>query len=63
MPISCAVSKSTDTARMAIPTLVWLISWVRPTTSRITRMGVMSTTSLVGVPAMVTVFVRPAISG
>ena len=63
MPMSWAVSKSRETARMAMPTFVWLMSCVRPSTSRITSTGVMSTTSFVGVPAMVTVFVSQEISG
>ena len=62
-PMSWAVSKSRDTARMAMPTLVRLMSWVRASTRRITRTGVMSTTILVGVPAMETVLARDGITG
>ena len=58
MPISRAVSKSLDTARIAMPILVWLISWVRSTISTSTRMGVMMTTSFVEVPTMSTVLFR-----
>ena len=47
MPISCAVSKSLDTARMAMPILVLLISITRPTTSRITSTGVTTVTTFV----------------
>ena len=62
-PMSWAVSKSRDTARMAMPTLVRLMSWVRASTRMMTRTGVMSTTILVGVPAMETVFARDGITG
>ena len=48
---------------MAIPTLVWLMSWVRATTRMMTRTGVMSTTILVGVPAMETVLASWGITG
>ena len=53
MPISCAVSKSREAARMAMPILVWLMSWVSTTTSATTRNGVITVTILVEVPAMV----------
>ena len=58
MPISRAVSKSLDTARIAMPILVWLISWVRSTISTRTRTGVIMTTSFVEVPTMSTVLFR-----
>ena len=47
MPISWLVSKSLDTARMAIPILVLLISSTRATTSTITSTGVTTVTTLV----------------
>ena len=56
MPMSWAVSKSRDTARMAMPTLVRLMSWVRASTSsHHQERGDEHVTILVGVPAMVTV--------
>ena len=58
MPISRAVSKSLETARMAMPILVWLISWVSSTISTSTRTGVMMTTSFVEVPTMSMVLFR-----
>ncbi len=53
MPMSWLVSKSLATARMAMPTLVWLMSWVRATTRATTRKGVTTVTTLVVVPKMV----------
>ena len=41
MPMSCAVSKSRDTARMAMPILVFWMRITSTTTSAIVRMGVM----------------------
>ena len=38
---------------MAMPILVWLMSWVSTTTSATTRNGVITVTILVEVPAMV----------
>ena len=52
MPMSWLVSKSLATARMAMPTLVWLMSWVRTITRATTRKGVSRTTHLMGVPAI-----------
>ena len=63
MPMSWAVSKSLATARMAMPTLVWLMSWVRASTRTSTRTGVTTVTTLVGTPAMETVVEMPGISG
>ena len=63
MPMSWLVSKSLATARMAMPTLVWLMSWVRATTRAITRKGVRMTTHLMGVPAIVTVSDRKGMAG
>ena len=54
MPMSWLVSKSLATARMAMPTLVRLISWVRARTRRMTSTGVTTVTHLVGAPRMVT---------
>ena len=48
MPMSWAVSKSLATARMAMPTLVWWMSWVRASTSTSTKTGVTTVTTLVG---------------
>ena len=47
IPISWLVSKSFETARMAIPILVLLISSTRATTRTITRIGVTTVTTLV----------------
>ena len=47
MPISWLVSKSFETARMAMPILVRLISSTRTATSRIVRIGVTTVTTLV----------------
>ena len=63
IPIRRLVSKSLETARIAIPILVWLISVVSSTISTTTRMGVMMTTSLVEAPAMLTVLVRASMAG
>ena len=63
MPMSWAVSKSFATARMAMPTFVWWMSWVRATTRTSTKMGVTTVTTLVGAPAMVMVLEMPGISG
>ena len=63
IPISCAVSKSRDAARMAVPIFVWLISCVSTTTSATTSTGVTSVTTFVDVPAMVTCADSPGSSG
>ena len=47
MPMSWLVSKSWDTARMAMPILVCLISITRAITRPIVRMGVTMVTTLV----------------
>ena len=47
MPMSCEVSKSRDTARMAMPTLVCWISITRPTTSSTVKIGVTMVTTFV----------------
>ena len=47
IPISWLVSKSFETARMAMPIFVLLISSTRATTSAITRKGVTTVTTLV----------------
>ena len=48
---------------MAMPILVWLISWVSSTISTSTRTGVMMTTSFVEVPTMVDGFVQNSDGG
>lgn len=44
IPMSWAVSKSLLTARMAMPILVWLMSHMRPMTSRMVSTGVKKVT-------------------
>ena len=63
MPMSWLVSKSLATARMAIPTFVWLMSWVRASTKASTRKGVKMVTHLVEVPAIFTVSDRKGMVG
>ena len=63
MPMSRAVSKSLETARMAMPILVWLMRVVRATMSTSTRMGVRMTTSLVEVPRIFTVRLSSSMVG
>ena len=58
MPMSWLVSKSLATARMAMPTLVWLMSCCRAKTRATTRKGVMTVTHLVETPPMVTLSAR-----
>ena len=55
MPISCAVSKSLDAARMAMPTFVRLMRITSATTSASVRIGVMTVTRLVDAPRIVMV--------
>ena len=63
MPISWDVSKSRETARMAIPILVWLISSTSATTSTMVRMGVMMVMRLtLRLPICITL-VRKGMSG
>ena len=50
MPISCAVSKSREAARMAMPILVWLMSSTSAITSAMVRNGVMTVTRDVSIP-------------
>ena len=54
MPISCEVSKFRDTARMAMPIFVWLISCTSSTTRMMVRNGVMMVTREVSIPKTVT---------
>ena len=54
MPISCEVSKFRDTARMAMPIFVWLISRTSSTTRTMVRNGVMMVTREVSIPKTVT---------
>ena len=49
-PISWLVSKSLETARMAMPTLVWLMSSTSRMTSTTTSTGVTSVTIFVVAP-------------
>ena len=53
MPISCAVSKSLEAARMAIPIFVFLVSHTRTSTRRMVSTGVTSVTRLVCAPKTV----------
>ena len=48
---------------MAMPILVWLMSWVRAITNTTTRIGVITVTHLVETPAMLTCPDRPGIAG
>ena len=50
MPMSCAVSKSLDAARIAMPIFVFFVSQSRTKTSRIVSTGVTSVTRLVDAP-------------
>ena len=63
MPISWDVSKSRDTARMAIPILVFWISTTRIATSTMVRMGVMMVMRLMLRPPTCITLVRKVISG
>ncbi len=63
MPIRQLVSKSLDTARMAMPTFVYLMSRVSSTTSTMVRTGVMIVTIFVVAPQMVTWFESRGIVG
>ena len=54
MPMSFAVSKSFETARMAMPIFVWLISCTSAITSATVRKGVtIVTTFVVAVPMVI----------
>ena len=63
IPISCEVSKSREAARMAIPTLVYLISSPRTTTRIMVRTGVTRVTRFVVAPRIVTVSLSQGIAG
>ena len=54
IPMSWLVSKSLETARMAMPILVWLMSITSATTSTSVSTGVMMVTILVVAVPMVT---------
>ena len=54
MPISWLVSKFRDTARMAMPIFVWLMSSTSSTTRNTVRKGVMMVTREVSIPRTVT---------
>ena len=63
MPMSCAVSKSRDTARMAMPILVFWIRMTNTTTSKIVKMGVIMVIRLTfRLPTCIT-WVRNGMSG
>ena len=62
-PISCAVSKSFDTALIAIPILVLLISATSAITSTIVKIGVMNVTSEVEIVPIVIFLSSTAIEG
>ena len=55
IPISSAVSKSLDTARIAIPIFVCLIKNTRASTKRMVKNGVIMVTRFVMAPIMFTV--------
>ena len=63
MPMRRLVSKSLETARMAMPILVWLIRVVSRAMSTSTSTGVMMTTSLVDAPQMLMVLVSASMAG
>ena len=63
IPISWLVSKSLETALIAIPIFVCLISNVRRTTRITVKTGVMSVTTLVEAPQICTDLERTGISG
>ena len=54
MPTSWLVSKFKDTARMAMPIFVWLMSSTSSTTRNTVRKGVMMVTREVSIPRTVT---------
>ena len=60
IPMSCEVSKSRETARIAMPILVWLMRSTRSTTSRMVKNGVMTVTREVSMPKSV---IRSEIQG
>ena len=63
MPMSELVSKSRDTARIAIPILVCFISMTSRNTRTIVSTGVMMVTIFVVAEPIFTVFCRKPISG
>ena len=63
MPMSELVSKSRETARIAIPIFVCLMSITSRNTRTIVRTGVMTVTILVVAEPIFTVFCRKPISG
>ena len=63
MPMSRAVSKSLDTARMAIPVLVWLMNSTSATTRRMVSSGVTMVITFTLREPTARVFLRMAISG
>ena len=63
MPISWLVSKSLDTARMAMPILVFWMKATRAITSTMVSIGVIRVTTLVVAVPMVTVLLIQGIVG
>ena len=63
MPMSWLVSKSFDTARMAMPTVVWFMISMSTITRRIVSTGVMSVTSFVVAPIIVTDLLSTGMDG
>ena len=63
MPIRRAVSKSLDTARMAIPVLVWLMKITSAATRRMVSSGVTMVITFTFKLPTARVFLRKAISG
>ena len=62
-PMSCAVSKSLDTARMDMPNLVWLMMSTSTTISTTATSGEMNTASLSLTPNTRTLWLTRGISG
>ena len=63
MPMSWDVSKSRDTARMAIPIFVFWMRMTSTTTSRMVRMGVMMVMRFMLRPPTWSTWVRKGMSG
>ena len=62
-PMSCAVSKSLDTARMDIPNLVWLMMSTSTTISTTATSGETNTASLSFTPRIFTLWLIRGMSG
>ena len=63
MPMRRLVSKSLETARIAMPTLVYLMRSVKSTTSTMVRIGVTTVTILVVEPQIVIVWLSHGMAG